>query len=156
MRKADLPMINLFADVDISIVCEEVVEGVYAGHVFQNVTASSFDRVADSRAKMSDSKQYASASDSILDSEDPSHRPDVAVILDIDVQNYHFTTQPGALRRVIMNLLGRCLFLSTHSLTEQQDRIKEFYNIENLSNDRKRERAQIHVQRICQNQTRSH
>lgn len=113
MRKADLPMINLFADVDISIICEEVVEGVFAGHVFQNVTASSFDRVADSRAKMSDAKQYASSSGPILDSEDSSHHPNVAVILDIDVQNYHFTTQPGAFRRVIMNLLGRYPSLST-------------------------------------------
>jgi hypothetical protein len=119
MRKADLPMINLFADVDISIVCEEVVEGVFAGHVFQNVTASSFDRVADSRAKMSDTKQYASSSGPILDSEDPSHYPNVAVILDIDVQNYHFTTQPGAFRRVIMNLLGRHPSLSTLFNTPQ-------------------------------------
>lgn len=25
-------MINLFAEVDIAVVCEEVVEGVFAGH----------------------------------------------------------------------------------------------------------------------------
>jgi len=109
MRKADLPMINLFADVDISIICEEVVEGVFAGQVFQNVTAPSFDMVADSRGKMSDTKRYKSSSGPILDSEDPAHHPNVAVILDIDVQNYHFTTQPGALRRVLMNILGNAL-----------------------------------------------
>ncbi len=102
-------MINLFADVDISIVCEEVVEGVFAGHVYQNAIAPSFDMVADSRGKMSDTKRHTSSSGPILDSEDPSHRTNVAVILDIDVQNYHFTTQPGAFRRVIMNLLGKVL-----------------------------------------------
>ena len=44
-----------------------------------------------------------------MDSVNPPHHPDVAVILDIEVQNYHFTTQPGALRRIIMNLLGNSL-----------------------------------------------
>lgn len=36
-------------------------------------------------------------------------KPDVALIFDVDVQNYHFTTQPGAFRRVVMNLLGNAL-----------------------------------------------
>jgi signal transduction histidine kinase len=102
-------MINLFADVDISIVCEEVVEGVFAGHVFQNVTAPSFDMVADARGKMSTTKRYSPNSDPVLDSEDVSHHSNVAVILDIDIQNYHFTTQPGAFRRIIMNLIGNAL-----------------------------------------------
>ncbi|KAH8599507.1 hypothetical protein B0O99DRAFT_668831 [Bisporella sp. PMI_857] len=77
LRQSDLPMINLFADVDISTVCEEVVE-----------TSS-------------------------LAAEHAKH-PDVAVILDVDVQNYHFTTQPGAFRRVIMNLLGNALKYTSH------------------------------------------
>jgi len=102
-------MINLFADVDISIVCEEVVEGVFAGHVFQNVTAPSFDTVADARGKMSDNKRHVPNSGPMLDSDDLSHHSNVAVILDIDIQNYHFTTQPGAFRRIIMNLLGNAL-----------------------------------------------
>jgi signal transduction histidine kinase len=38
----------------------------------------------------------------------------VAVILDVDLQNYHFTTQPGALRRLIMNLLGNALKYTSH------------------------------------------
>ncbi len=106
-------MINLFADVDISIVCEEVVEGVFAGHVFQNVTAPSFDMVADSRGKMSDPKRYIASSDPMIDTDHPSHHPYVDVILDIDFQNYHFTTQPGAFRRIIMNLLGNALKYTT-------------------------------------------
>jgi signal transduction histidine kinase len=109
LRKVDLPMINLFADVDVSIVCEEVVEGVFAGHVFQNITAPSFDMVADSRGKMSHPRKQIIRPSTMIDSDNPSHHPNVAVILDIDVQNYHFTTQPGALRRVVMNLLGNAL-----------------------------------------------
>ena len=102
-------MINLFADVDVSILCEEVVEGAFAGHVFQNITAPSFDMVPDSSGKMSDTKRYISSSDTVTNPEQPSIHPSVAVILDIEVENYRFTTQPGAFRRVIMNLLGNAL-----------------------------------------------
>lgn len=109
LRQSDLPMINLFADVDVSVVCEEVVEGVFAGMYYQNVTASNFDMVPDVRGKMADPKKSNGSSDSILINEEPSHHPEVAVILDIDIENYHFTTQPGAFRRVIMNLLGNAL-----------------------------------------------
>ena len=110
LRQSDLPMINLFAEVDISVVCEEVVESVFAGHVFQNVTAQSFDMVPYSKGKMSDNRSYlieGIASDHI-------QHPEVAVILDVDVQNYHFTTQPGAFRRVVMNLLGNALKYTSH------------------------------------------
>ena len=112
MRQSDLPMINLFADVDISTVCEEVVESVFAGHVFQNVTAQSFDMVPGARGKMAGSKpNNVSVGD---EGTDPARNPEVAVILDVDVQNYHFTTQPGAFRRVIMNLLGNALKYTSH------------------------------------------
>jgi len=104
-------MINLFADVDISVVCEEVVESVFAGHVFQNVTAQSFDMVPDVLGKMGSSKTLSSEAAT----NDSEHKqPDVVVILDVDVQNYHFITQPGAFRRVIMNLLGNALKYTSH------------------------------------------
>jgi signal transduction histidine kinase len=100
-------MINLFAEVDVSVITEEVVEGVFAGHVFQASTAASFDVVPDARGKMSDFKRYMSSD--ILDSHQQSMNSYVSVILDVGMQNYHFTTQPGAFRRVIMNLLGNAL-----------------------------------------------
>ena len=105
-------MINLFADVDVSVVCEEIVEGVFAGHVFQNVTAQSFDMVPDVRGKMSDSRK-ASSVEQMMGPENLQHA-EVNVILDVDLQNYHFTTQPGAIRRVIMNLLGNALKYTSH------------------------------------------
>jgi signal transduction histidine kinase len=113
LRQSDMPMINLFADIDISVVCEEVVEGVFAGHVFQNVTAQSFDMVPDARGKMSDPKKHASSSNAIAGSE-RWQDTEVAVILDVDIQNYYFTTQPGAFRRIVMNLLGNALKYTSH------------------------------------------
>lgn len=108
-------MVNLFADVDISILCEEVIEGVFAGHhFFQNVKAPSFDVVTDAQGNMSDTQRPNSASSPILDTENPSQHSNVAVILDVDVKNYHFTTQPGAFRRIIMNLLGNALKYTSH------------------------------------------
>lgn len=107
-------MINLFAEVDISVVCEEIVEGVFAGHVFQNMTARTFDMVPDAaRGKMSDLKNIASPSLGMMGPEAVQHA-EVAVILDVDIQNYQFTTQPGAFRRVIMNLLGNALKYTSH------------------------------------------
>lgn len=112
LRQSDLPMINLYADVDISVVCEEVVEGVFAGHVFQNVTAQSFDMVPDARGKMSNPKNLLSSN--VMMGQESLQQSEVAVILDVDIQNYHFITQPGAFRRVIMNLLGNALKYTSH------------------------------------------
>lgn len=106
-------MLNLFQEVDISVICEEVVESVFAGHVFQNITAQSFDMVPDARGKMSDPRNPIQLSDQSMSSGQFRHSG-VAVILDVDLQNYHFTTQPGALRRLIMNLLGNALKYTSH------------------------------------------
>ncbi|PQE08430.1 hypothetical protein CJF30_00005304 [Rutstroemia sp. NJR-2017a BBW] len=112
LQQADLPMINLFAPVDISVLCEEVVESVFAGCVFQNVTAKTFDMVSDVRDKSSETKRN-SATSLATQSQNGLH-PEVSVILDIDKENYQFTTQPGAFRRIIMNLLGNALKYTSH------------------------------------------
>jgi signal transduction histidine kinase len=99
-------MINIFADINISTVCEEVVGGVLAGHKFgsRGLNKSSF--IAPS--KMTEFKTPMQPS-SITKLEAQLTSPDVSVILDIKANNYFFTTQPGAIRRVIMNLLGNSL-----------------------------------------------
>lgn len=106
-------MVNLFAEVDISVVCEEVVEGVFAGHVFQNLTAGSFDMVPAPRGKMSDPKHVTISTEHTAGEEIVS-QSQVQVIFDVDVQSYNFITQPGAFRRVIMNLLGNALKYTSH------------------------------------------
>ena len=58
-------------------------------------------------------ENFVSASDQLIGPEQVQHTR-VAVILDVDLQNYHFTTQPGALRRLIMNLLGNALKYTSH------------------------------------------
>ncbi|EKD19534.1 hsp90-like protein [Drepanopeziza brunnea f. sp. 'multigermtubi' MB_m1] len=114
LQQSDLPMLNLFQALDISILCEEVVDSVFAGHVFQHTTAQSFDQVADARGKMADSIKSAAATDASTSSQSIQVSSGVFVILDAECHNYHFTTQPGALRRLIMNLLGNALKYTSH------------------------------------------
>ena len=111
LQRSEIPMMNLFAEVDISVVCEEVVESVFAGHVFQNITAQTFDMVPSAQKRMSDVR--ASGRDSKTVTEQFKHSQ-VPVILDVKMQNFNFTTQPGAFRRIIMNLLGNALKYTSH------------------------------------------
>ena len=104
-------MMNLFAEVDISVVCEEVVESVFAGHVFQNITAQTFDMVPSAQKRMSDVR--AVGVNSKAKAEHVKHSQ-VPVILDVKMRDYDFTTQPGAFRRIIMNLLGNALKYTSH------------------------------------------
>jgi signal transduction histidine kinase len=97
LRQSDIPIINLYADVDVSVICEEVVEGVYAGHIFQSGTAANFDMVA----------KVPTASVTLMGT--PALPQQVILIFDVDFEDFHFTTQPGAFRRIVMNLLGNAL-----------------------------------------------
>ena len=85
-------MINLYADVDISVVCEEVVEGVHAGHIFQSGTAANFDMVGNLPVHLKE--------DSFTSTSYP--QAPVGLIFDSDLEDYQFTTQPGAFRRIVM------------------------------------------------------
>jgi CheY-like chemotaxis protein len=85
-------IMTLISDVDLSILTEEVLETVFAGYNFQRtltqtLTESTFDKPG--------------ASPEV---------PHIAIIVDINkTDNYVFRTQPGAWRRVLMNLFGNAL-----------------------------------------------
>ncbi|KUJ21566.1 uncharacterized protein LY89DRAFT_637378 [Mollisia scopiformis] len=112
LRQSDLPMLNLYQTIDISILCEEVVDSVFSGHIFQHTTAESFDMVPGSRDKMSDATKKSSL-DEMLGPQRYNYLG-VVVILDVDMQNYRYHTQPGAFRRLVMNLLGNALKYTSH------------------------------------------
>lgn len=105
-------MLSLFQDIDISVICEEVVDSVYAGHVFQNITAQSFDQILDTQGKMSNARHALTCTKHTTKLQ--NFHNGVVVVLDIDARNYHITSQPGALRRLIMNLLGNSLKYTTY------------------------------------------
>jgi signal transduction histidine kinase/CheY-like chemotaxis protein len=94
------PALNIYGDVDLAAITEEVVEGVATGQVFKDRLADvdSTDVPADSRFG-EDTAQDASDSGS----------PPVEIILDVGPRNWTFLTQPGAFRRVVMNVFGNAL-----------------------------------------------
>ncbi|KAF2642739.1 hypothetical protein P280DRAFT_423680 [Massarina eburnea CBS 473.64] len=78
-------IMTIISDIDMSVLAEEALDSVFAGFHFQQTAAL----------------------DNSSDKPDPSP---VAVIVDINKNdNYVFRTQPGAWRRVIMNLFGNAL-----------------------------------------------
>ncbi|OBT64970.1 hypothetical protein VE03_05631 [Pseudogymnoascus sp. 23342-1-I1] len=105
LQRSYLPPMNLVADVDISVLCEEVVEGAFAGHAFQNIEAQGFDAVLGAQEELLNPRK---SNNQVVGAE-RLQRSEVVVIFDVDVQNYRFATQPGAFRRVVMNLLGNAL-----------------------------------------------
>lgn len=111
MQRSEIPMMNLFAEVDISVVCEEVVESVFAGHVFQNITAQTFDIVPSTQKRMSDVRTLGLDAKAMAEHLKHSQVP---VVLDLKMRNFNFATQPGAFRRIIMNLLGNALKYTSH------------------------------------------
>jgi CheY-like chemotaxis protein len=80
-------IMTLINDVDMSVLTEDVVESVFAGYTYQRTSAQSYES-----------------------SPQQSDKPAVSVILDINpCENYVFRTQPGAWKRVVMNLIGNSL-----------------------------------------------
>lgn len=80
-------IMTLINDVDMSVLTEDVVESIFAGHVHKE--------------KSNQTYQLTSCKKEALP---------MTLILDINQsENYVFRTQPGAWRRVIMNLFGNAL-----------------------------------------------
>ena len=89
------PMMNIYATIDVAAIAEEVIEGVYAGQTYQDI--SSTDATAFSSGVKADAVERGIGSQ-------PRKKiglaKEVEVIIDIAHENYVFTTQPGALKRV--------------------------------------------------------
>lgn len=89
------PMMNIYAVVDVAAVTEEVVEGVYAGQIYQDI--SSTDVTDFSHGAQAEALERGIGKQS---RKTMGMAKEVEVIIDIAHENYVFTTQPGALKRV--------------------------------------------------------
>ncbi|KAF4439936.1 hypothetical protein F53441_12437 [Fusarium austroafricanum] len=89
--------LNMTASVDLSILVEEVVDAVATGHNFKklpNKRASQGDAVMDGPQRIPG----------------PGSEHPVSILLDISPRtSWVVKTQPGALRRIVMNLFGNAL-----------------------------------------------
>ncbi|RAH80144.1 hypothetical protein BO86DRAFT_365459 [Aspergillus japonicus CBS 114.51] len=83
---------------DLSALAEEVVEGVYLGHAYGQRSIAPSDCPENMAQK------------SLVDMSHPTpEKLAVEVVLDIAQHNWMYQTHPGALRRIIMNLVGNAL-----------------------------------------------
>lgn len=85
--------LDTYVATDVAILAEEVVEGICLGHVYgQSSTAS-----ADLPVLMPHKTKLQ------------NQRSNVEVVVDISFRDWVYRTQPGALRRIIMNLFGNAM-----------------------------------------------
>ncbi|OAL36152.1 hypothetical protein AYO20_04566 [Fonsecaea nubica] len=104
------PETNLTEDFDMAVVVEEAVEAVYAGQVFRTANADALEgkspvQTAASRAMQQRLERRANISKG-------SARAASAVRLTLNIDdhtNWWVRSQPGAVRRIVMNILGNAL-----------------------------------------------
>jgi signal transduction histidine kinase/CheY-like chemotaxis protein len=100
------PALNIYGDVDLAAITEEVVEGVATGQIFK-----------DSLAHLDITDLPPGAVNLLGTDKSKSRfeeRPDVEIIVDILPRDWTFITQPGAFRRVVMNIFGNALKYTSH------------------------------------------
>ncbi|KAL4924573.1 putative sensor histidine kinase/response regulator [Aspergillus undulatus] len=88
--------LDTFVPADIALLAEEVVEGVCLGHAYGQ--KSSFNPISPTTNKPGVSRVNY-----------PGSEKNVDVIVDVAQNNWSYHTQPGALRRIIMNLFGNAM-----------------------------------------------
>ena len=110
-------LLNIFGVTDVAAICEEVVEGVYAGQVYQDYSSTDLtDTTAGTRGRTAD-RGLRSDRRSMLGGDGTSKKKTpVAVIFDIAAGDFTFLTQPGALRRLVMNIFGNSLKYTEHGM----------------------------------------
>ncbi|KAK5128181.1 hypothetical protein LTR08_004085 [Meristemomyces frigidus] len=92
---------------DLALITEEVVEGVAMGHLMRDRTSIRLDDEQPERDPPPDSRSVHPALARLLSMTLP---PEVELVLDIEsLSNWEFTTQPGAFRRIVMNLFANAL-----------------------------------------------
>jgi signal transduction histidine kinase len=102
-------MTGLSVDIDVSVITEDVIDAVYAGHEFHgNSSLGVTDEASGSPSK---DLRRSEVNDSDIIPDQPAFKKGpLTIIMDIGWRsNWTFNTQSGALRRVLMNLVGNAL-----------------------------------------------
>ncbi|KAH9231831.1 hypothetical protein K456DRAFT_1751085 [Colletotrichum gloeosporioides 23] len=127
-------MMTLVSDVHLDLLVEEVIESVFIGHSFQHMVASQLARHGTASGPPTPAQEKL---DAIASSEglghkrkpsetQPANLKDVKILVDIDPNfSWVFHSQPGALRRIIMNLFGNALKYTSSGFIKVQLRQEE-------------------------------
>jgi signal transduction histidine kinase len=113
-------MQNLFVQTDIAELCEEVAEGSIVGK--SHIDSDNTWQMHPSR-RVSETTGLAEFYDDETTAGSHGH---VAVVLDIDYQkDWVFITEPGAIRRILMNILGNSLKYTSSGLIQVHLKLQE-------------------------------
>ncbi|KAI9374099.1 hypothetical protein BJX61DRAFT_346159 [Aspergillus egyptiacus] len=88
--------LDIYVPTDIGLLAEEVVEGVCLGHAYSQKSSSN------PRSPASDTHRVGHVNIA-------GSQTDVEVIVDIAQNDWAYQAQPGALRRIIMNVFGNAM-----------------------------------------------
>ncbi len=109
-QSAETPLesLNITAEVDLATLVEEVMDAITAGHSFARYTGLLSRSM---QGNKSDHSWEVRANVNQPDQRSDEHvRSNISVLLDFSPRaSWMVRTQPGAIRRVIMNLLGNSL-----------------------------------------------
>jgi signal transduction histidine kinase len=89
--------LDLYKPTDLSVVAEEVVEGVFLGHIYNQRSTASLDLLGTSLVAPEFPEDLHTV------------KPSVKVIVDIAPTDWVYHAPPGAMRRIIMNLFSNAL-----------------------------------------------
>ncbi|PWY92868.1 hypothetical protein BO70DRAFT_357985 [Aspergillus heteromorphus CBS 117.55] len=97
--------LDTYVATDLALLAEEVVEGVCLGHAYGQKSTAPYDQPVVLPVGMAEQTDGETK---------PKPRPEVEVVMDISHNDWTYLTQPGALRRIIMNVFGNAMKY-THS-----------------------------------------
>jgi len=111
------PGLNVISEINIAAVTEEVVEGVFAGYEFRGInTIAMIENSSDSNIVPLQPETIGPAignpraTSKDLSSGSSGKKDDICVIFEIERRdNWMFAIQPGAFRRILMNVFGNAL-----------------------------------------------
>jgi signal transduction histidine kinase/CheY-like chemotaxis protein len=109
LSDSSLESLSMTGEFDLGVLVEEVAEAVSAGHAFKKLPVNG--SVMTNQTEGKDSAALGNRHDSFTAGALQAHgEGGVSVLLDVSPrQSWRVRTQPGALRRIIMNLLGNAL-----------------------------------------------